>query len=57
MSKQLLYGLLDDEGNVIRWSDVKPSHSDYMEKIVKHKRKRRVDKYAFAVKLIGYSEF
>lgn len=57
MTKQILYGLLDDEGKIIRWSDVKPSHDGYVEKIVKHERKRRVNMYALAVKLVGYSEF
>lgn len=57
MVKTILYGLLDDEGNVIRWSDVKPSHDGYVEKIVKQERKKHVDKYALAVKLVGYSGF
>ncbi len=57
MPKILLYGLLDDEGKIIRWTECKPQHEDYVVKTVKLERKKRVSGYELAVRACGYSEF
>lgn len=57
MSKQILYGLLDDEGKVIRWTECKPMHDDYVVKEIKLERKKRVSAYEIAVRACGYSEY
>lgn len=62
MTKQLLYGLLDEEGNVIRWTEhrplwCEPRHEDYVVKEIKIERKKRVSAYEIAVRACGYAEF
>ena len=61
MAKQLLCGLLDDEGNsnilLPRWTECKPRHEDYVVKEIKLERKKRVSGYEIAVRVCGYSEF
>jgi hypothetical protein len=41
------YGILDDEGNVVRWVWVKPTYPHITRK-VPHKRKTKIDLSKFA---------
>lgn len=55
--KQTFYGLLDDEDKIIRWTECKPRHDDYVVKTVKLERKKRVSAYEIAVRACGYSDY
>ena len=40
---RILYGLLDDEGNVIRWQDTKPAGDYVTKEIPQEKRKSQYE--------------
>ena len=42
-SKVMKYGILDDEGKVVRWLDYKPCHSQFIVKRIPRNRKHKID--------------